>query len=96
MAGGTDRTVPCPSSTGSSDPYCIVKIDDEAIIRWVAQLPGWSLELLEPQTLLLAGVSICCGHIIVMIIVKIIIYYYLSFIIILCFGLRCSCRHSSV
>lgn len=33
QAGGTDRAVPCPSSTGSSDPYCIVKIDDEAIIR---------------------------------------------------------------
>jgi len=32
-AGGTDGAVPCPSSTGSSDPYCIVKIDDEAIIR---------------------------------------------------------------
>lgn len=40
VAGGTDRAVPCPSSTGSSDPYCIVKIDDEAIIRWVALLPG--------------------------------------------------------
>lgn len=33
VAGGTDRAVLCPSSTGSSDPYCIVKIDDEAIIR---------------------------------------------------------------
>lgn len=33
ITGGPDRAVPCPSSTGSSDPYCIVKIDDEAIIR---------------------------------------------------------------
>lgn len=33
VAGGADRAVPCPSSTGSSDPYCIVKIDNEAIVR---------------------------------------------------------------
>lgn len=32
-APGADGTVSCPSSTGSSDPYCIVKVDDEAIIR---------------------------------------------------------------
>lgn len=61
-----------------------------------AQFSGWSLKLLEPQTLLLAGVSICCRRIIVMIIVKIIIYYNLSLIIMPCFGLGCSCRHRSV
>ncbi|XP_009473419.1 PREDICTED: ras GTPase-activating protein 4-like, partial [Nipponia nippon] len=38
----------CPSSTGSSDPYCIVKIDDEAIIRtatvWKTLSPFWGEE----------------------------------------------------
>ncbi|KGL93362.1 Ras GTPase-activating protein 4, partial [Charadrius vociferus] len=40
--------VPCPSSTGSSDPYCIVKIDDETIIRtatvWKTLSPFWGEE----------------------------------------------------
>lgn len=46
----------------------------------MAQVPAWSLKLLELQTLLLAGVSICCRHIIVMNIVQIIIYYYLYYL----------------
>lgn len=51
--------------------------------------PGCSPNLQVPQTLLLAGVSLCCRHIVVMIIVKIIIYEYLSFIIIIihCYSL---------
>uniref|UniRef100_A0A8C0EMC2 Ras GTPase-activating protein 4 n=1 Tax=Bubo bubo TaxID=30461 RepID=A0A8C0EMC2_BUBBB len=38
----------CPSSMGSSDPYCIVKIDDETIIRtatvWKTLSPFWGEE----------------------------------------------------